>query len=131
MTEKFENKNLLSDEELVAMFFDENRQELADEGFSQHVMKQLPSQSSLRLRRVWTLLCWLVGIAFFFFADGIGQVKRVAVNALGNFEGFLTLVDFSSLPITTILAAILLIAFIVAWELSEKIFRKIFRTSPF
>ena len=123
------NNQPLSDDELVAMFFDENRQEIEDNGFSHHVMKQLPSQS-IWLRRVWTLVCWVVGIAFFFFGDGIEQLKLVLFNATGNFVGFLSSIDFSNLPIMPTMAAILLIAAIVTWSLSEKIF-KILRTSPF
>jgi hypothetical protein len=120
------NNQPLSDDELVAMFFDENRQELADDGFSHHVMKQLPSRS-IRLRRIWTAVCTVVGIAFFFLADGIGQLKLVLFNATGNFVGFLSSIDLSNLPITALLAAILLITAFVTWDWSEKTFR----TSPF
>ena len=115
----------LSDDELVAMFFEENRQEIEDDGFSQHVMKQLPSQS-IRLSRIWTLVCSVVGVAFFFLADGIGQLKLVLFNATGNFVGFLASIDFSNLPITAILTAILLITALATWDLSEKFFK----TSP-
>ena len=78
MTEKFENKNLLSDEELVAMFFDENRQELADEGFSHQVMHRLPTRS-VRLNRIWTALCSVVGIVFFILFDGTSLSRRLAI----------------------------------------------------
>lgn len=112
------NNQPLSDDELVAMFFEENRQEIEDNGFSHHVMKQLQSQS-IWLRRAWTLVCWVVGIAFFFFADGIGLLKRVLFNATGNFIGFLSSIDFQGLSPLMILVAIGLLMLIVAWNIAE------------
>ena len=112
------NNQPLSDDELVAMFFEENRQEIEDNGFSHHVMKQLPSQS-IWLRRAWSLVCWVVGIAFFFFADGIGLLKRVLFNATGNFIGFLSSIDFQGLSPLMIIVAIGLLMLIVAWNIAE------------
>lgn len=112
------NNQPLSDDELVAMFFDENRQEIEDNGFSHHVMKQLPLQS-IWLRRAWSLVCWVVGIAFFFFADGIGLLKRVLFNATGNFIGFLSSIDFQGISPLMILVAIGLLMLIVAWNIAE------------
>ena len=112
------NNQPLSDDELVAMFFEENRQEIEDNGFSGQVMHSLPSQS-IWLRRAWTLLCWVVGIAFFFFADGIGLLKRVLFNATGNFIGFLSSIDFQGLSPLMILVAIGLLMLIVAWNIAE------------
>ena len=112
------NNQPLSDDELVAMFFEENRQEIEDNGFSHHVMKQLPSRS-IRLRRIWTAVCTVVGIAFFFLADGIGLLKRVLFNATGNFIGFLSSIDFQSFSPLMILVAIGLLMLIVAWNIAE------------
>lgn len=112
------NNQPLSDDELVAMFFEENRQEIEDNGFSGQVMHSLPSQS-IWLRRAWTLVCWVVGIAFFFFADGIGLLKRVLFNATGNFIGFLSSIDFQGISPLMILVAIGLLMLIVAWNIAE------------
>lgn len=112
------NNQPLSDDELVAMFFEENRQEIEDNGFSGQVMHSLPSQS-IWLRRAWTLVCWVVGIAFFFFADGVGLLKRVLFNAMGNFIGFLSSIDFQGLSPLMIIVAIGLLMLIVAWNIAE------------
>ena len=112
------NNQPLSDDELVAMFFEENRQEIEDNGFSGQVMHSLPSQS-IWLRRAWTLVCWVVGIAFFFFADGIGQLKLVLFNATGNFMGFLSSIDFHSWSPLMVLAAIGLLMVFGAWNIAE------------
>ena len=112
------NNQPLSDDELVAMFFEENRQEIEDNGFSGQVMHSLPSQS-IWLRRAWSLVCWVVGIAFFFFADGVGLLKRVLFNATGNFIGFLSSIDFQGLSPLMIFVAIGLLMLIVAWNIAE------------
>lgn len=108
------NKAVLSDDELLAQFFDENRIDLADDGFSARVMQQLPSQS-VRLSRIWTFVCVLAGIAFFIWADGLGQLRRVAVNSAGNIVGFLSSVDFSmTSPLMIYAAASLLALFAIS-----------------
>ena len=112
------NNQPLSDDELLAMFFEENRQEIEDNGFSHHVMKQLPSRS-IRLRRIWTAVCTVVGIAFFFLADGIGQLKLVLFNATGNFVGFLSSIDLQGLSPLMIAATIGLLMFLGAWNIAE------------
>ena len=106
----------MTDDELVAMFFEENRQELADDGFSQRVMRQLPSRS-LRLSRIWTALCLLAGIGFFVWIDGLSQLRRVLWNMLGNFEGFVSSIDFSGTSPVMILASLLVFTMFVAWNL--------------
>lgn len=49
------------DELLVRKFFEENKVELADDGFSQRVMRRLPDRTR-RLSRIWTAVCTLAGI---------------------------------------------------------------------
>lgn len=120
MKEKNLNQQPLSDDELVAMFFEENRQEVEDNGFSGQVMHSLPSQS-MWIRRAWTLVCWVVGIAFFFFADGVGLLKRVLFNALGNFLGFASSIDFQGLSPLMIIAAIGLVMLFGAWNIAENL----------
>ena len=105
---------VLDDDELLARFFNENRVELADDGFSARVMQQLPSRS-VRLSRIWTLVCTLAGVVFLVWADGLGQLRRVAVNSIGNFEGFLSSFDFSMMSPLMVYAAIsLLVLFAVS-----------------
>lgn len=109
-----DNKAMLSDDELLAQFFNENRIELEDNGFSARVIQQLPSRL-VRLSRIWTFVCILVGIAFFIWADGLSQLRRVAVNSMGNFVGFLSSVDFSvTSPLMIYAALSLLVLFAVS-----------------
>ena len=118
----FDNNKVLSDDELVAMFFAEQKQELEDDGFSKRVMQQLPSRS-LRLSRIWTLVCSLLGIGLFFWADGFGQLKRLFLNAFGNLGGFLSSVDLSNISPMMVIFAIATFYLIIAWNVLVEVKR--------
>ena len=113
--ETFDNNRMLSDDELVAMFFAEQKQELEDKGFSQRVMQQLPSRT-VRLSRIWTVVCSVLGIVFLIWADAFAQLKMLLLNALGNLGGFLSSVDFSGTSPLMLLAAMAVCALLVAWN---------------
>lgn len=118
----FDNNKVLSDDELVAMFFAEQKQELEDDGFSKRVMQQLPSRS-LRLSRIWTLVCSLLGIGLFFCADGFVQLKRLFLNAFGNLGGFLSSVDLSNISPMMVIFAIATFYLIIAWNVLVEVKR--------
>ena len=69
MTE-YENKRIVS-------FFEEYaRKEIADDGFSQRVMRSLPSHDYVykqRLNRIWTAVCALAAVVLFVRADGFAD----------------------------------------------------------
>ena len=48
----------IDNDKLLRDFFTENRQEIADRGFSRRVMHHLPDRSN-RLARIWNALSWL------------------------------------------------------------------------
>lgn len=60
-----ENKELLTDgdELLVRSFFEENKIEIADNGFTGRVMRRLPSPS-VHLNRIWTAVCACLGVVW-------------------------------------------------------------------
>ena len=67
-----------NDEQMLIRFFEENKLEIADDGFTGRVARQLPSKVG-KLNRIWSVICWVFGIALFFMMDGIGQMYRVAI----------------------------------------------------
>ena len=87
-----------NDEQMLMRFFDEHRMDIADDGFTKQVMRQLPTRT-LRLNRWWTVICWAIGIAIFFLIDGVGQLRRVLGSMLGDVIGIFTSLH---LPVTTI-----------------------------
>lgn len=67
-----------NDDKLLKQFFSENKQEIADNGFSRRVMHRLPSHSK-RIYRIWDFCCFAVAAALFVALDGfqlIGNTLR-------------------------------------------------------
>ena len=67
--EEIDNDKLLHD------FFAENKQEIADNGFSQRVMHHLPSQSNW-LTRIRTALIVIIGTILFVWLGGVEATLR-------------------------------------------------------
>lgn len=79
------------DEKLIVRFFEANRiGEIEDRGFSRRVMRQLPVSRMHRLNTLWTLLCTLIAVVYFFMHQGT-RVLFVAFSHLWN-NFFATLV---------------------------------------
>lgn len=66
-----------NDDKLIAQFFAEHKQEVADQGFSRRVMHRLPYRKN-RIYLVWNFLCFTLAAALFVWLDG----ARMIWNAL-------------------------------------------------
>lgn len=77
------------DERLIARFFQENKKEIPDDGFTRRVMRRLPTRTR-RLSRLWTLLCSVAGVVFFLLTDGIDSLRAALGNVAGDFIGSLS-----------------------------------------
>ena len=86
--EEIDNDKLLHD------FFAENKQEIADNGFSQRVMHHLPSQSN-GLTCIRTALIVIIGTILFVWLGGVEATLRNMQEATAN-------IDQKSLIIITI-----------------------------
>lgn len=86
--EEIDNDKLLHD------FFAENKQEIADNGFSQRIMHHLPSQSNW-LTRIRTALIVIIGTILFVWLGGVEATLRNMQEATAN-------IDQKSLIIITI-----------------------------
>ena len=82
-----------NDEKLIAKFFAKNKQEFADNGFSERVMQRLPAQEAVLLNRIWTLLCVAVGVIFIALTAGLACIQTILHNILGDFIGQFASVD--------------------------------------
>ncbi len=67
------------DELLVKKFFEGNRIDLPDDGFSHRVMRRLPDRER-RLNRLWTALCVVVGVVCCVKFDWIGGLSECVSN---------------------------------------------------
>lgn len=59
-----------NNDKLLENFFAENRQEVADNGFSRRVMRHLPNRSN-RLARLWTAGGFTLAAVLFVLMDGL------------------------------------------------------------
>lgn len=64
------------DELLVSKFFDENKIDVADNGFSRRVTRRLPDRER-RLNRIWTAVCLVLGAALAVLFDWLGALVDV------------------------------------------------------
>lgn len=77
--EEIDNDKLLHD------FFAENKQEIADNGFSQRVMHHLPSQNNW-LVRIRTALIVIIGTILFVWLGGVEATLRNMQEAIANID---------------------------------------------
>ena len=62
-----------NDDKLLVAFFAENRQEIADNGFTRRVMHHLPDRTR-RISQVWVTFCFTLALVLFFAFDGLQLV---------------------------------------------------------
>lgn len=79
------------DEELLQRFFaDSARMDIADDGFTDRLMRRLPEEVDARcyrLYRLWTAAMIAVCVAVFFFVNGFQLLKLRVCGAVGGFLG--------------------------------------------
>lgn len=79
------------DEALLQRFFaDSTRMDIADDGFTDRLMRRLPEEVDVRcyrLYRLWTAAMAAVCVAVFFFVNGFELLKLRVCGAVGGFLG--------------------------------------------
>lgn len=63
----------IDDDILLKQFFNENRQEIADNGFTERVMKRLPGRAN-RLANILMAVGVILAVILFFVLDGLGAI---------------------------------------------------------
>ena len=95
----------IDNDKLLRDFFAENKQEIADNGFSRRVMHHLPDRSN-RLSRIWSAFVMTVAAALFVWLGGLdatwGTIREV-------FIGMITHGTSSLDPKSIIIAAVVLL----------------------
>lgn len=76
-----------TDDILLKDFFNENKQDIADGGFTRRVMHNLPDSGN-RITRILTLICLVISTVLFVIYDGfhaiIGIMREVFVSVIQN-----------------------------------------------
>lgn len=96
-----------NDDKLLNLFFAEHRQEIADNGFSRRVIRNLPDRSQ-RLSQIWVTFCFTLALVLFVAFDGL----RLVLDTLR--ETFTTAVHTGATeldPKSLIIAGIVLLYF--------------------
>ena len=77
----------IDNDKLLRDFFTENRQEIADRGFSRRVMHHLPDRSN-RLARIWNAFVMAVGAVLFVSLGGPeaawGMIREVFIGMINH-----------------------------------------------
>lgn len=76
-------------DKLLKDFFGEHKQDIADNGFSHRVMRNLPDRS-LRISRIWTTCCGALALILFLALDGLQAIAGVLR------EVFISMVQYSA-----------------------------------
>ncbi|MBO4825692.1 MAG: DUF5056 domain-containing protein [Prevotella sp.] len=105
------------DEQMLEMFFSDQRTEIQDHGFSRRVMRQLPSRGN-KLSRWWTVLCTIVGVAFFIFIRGWEQLANALTVAVRTVPAQDV---FHLTPITILVAMFVLVFMALARQVETEI----------
>lgn len=115
----------MEDDRLLMQFFGEHQLgEVPDNGFSERVMEHLPDSRLVRLSRLWTMVCMLIGLAGFVRVRGwnvlFHYVERLEVPRLQ----YLPMVAWAYMKaflasgyVPTILASVVVIA--AVWIYNE------------
>lgn len=97
-----------NNDKLLEQFFADNRQEIADNGFTRRVMHRLPSNSR-RLSQIWTAFCFTLALVLFVAFDGLqlvlGTLRETFTTAV---ESGATQLD----PKSLIVAGVVLLYFV-------------------
>ena len=75
------------DDNLLKQFFSENKQEIADNGFTRRVMQSLPNRDT-KIANILVSLCALASLILFVVSDGllalVGVLREVFVSIVQN-----------------------------------------------
>lgn len=95
------------DELIVRKFFEENKVDIPDDGFSRRVMRRLPDRAR-RLNRIWTAVCVLSGLLLAAKCGWIGALVTCFCDFFANLDVHLWLVGRPCLVWLLLLSAIFL-----------------------
>ena len=107
-----------NDEQLIARFFADNKQDIADKGFTRKVMRQLPVPAQ-RLNRVWTAICSVAAVVFFFLFNGVAAVKNILIQLGGDLLGGFVSLEVGGVSPIFIYLGVLSAALVWAYNVVE------------
>ena len=77
----------VDNDKILRNFFTENKQEIADNGFSRRVMRHLPDRN-YRLARLWTAFVMIAAAVLFIWLGGLeaawGTIREVLIGMINH-----------------------------------------------
>lgn len=95
-----------TDDKLLKQFFNEQKHEIPDDGFSKRVMRNLPRDK--KVSGIWISLCGIAAVILFFAMNGLVTLGNIIREALVSFVGIA-----STTSIDIRMAAILALALLI------------------
>lgn len=90
------------DDKTISQFFQAEKKEVKDNGFSRRVMRNLPDRGE-KLSKMWAAFCMITGIVLFFLFDGLDAILNILREAFnGAMQSGITHLDTKSLLIAAI-----------------------------
>lgn len=103
----------VDNDKLLRDFFAENKQEIADNGFSRRVMRHLPDRSH-RLARIWSAFVMAVAVVLFFWLDGFEAAWRT-IREVDMVNHGITSLDPKSIIIATVVLLFMATRKVASW----------------
>jgi hypothetical protein len=90
------------EDKMINQFFQAEKREVKDNGFSRRVMRNLPDRGE-QLSKIWIAFCTTIGIVLFFLFNGLEAILNILREAFnGAMQNGITHLDTKSLLIASI-----------------------------
>lgn len=108
------------DKRIVSFFEEYARKEIADDGFSQRVMRSLPSHDYVykqRLNRIWMAVCALAAVVLFVRADGFAVLKGIAADFVVDAFTSTMSIDVSGVSLLMVVMTLLTFVYVAIYNI--------------
>lgn len=109
-----------NDDILLKQFFDQHKQQIADNGFSEKVMQRIPQQSA-RPYIIWQIVCVCLGVVLFLTCGGIASLRAFGQDMFANIMSYLISIDLSGVSPLMLLATICAALYGSLWLIKENL----------
>lgn len=111
------DNEIKTDDQLLEQFFSSFKRDIPDDGFSHKVMRKLPLRAK-RANAVWSIFCLMVGVALFIVFNGLGDLRAIASNFVGDVIGYVASIHLSLFSLVSLWATMALLALVGFYNVS-------------
>lgn len=111
------DNEIKTDDQLLEQFFSSFKRDIPDDGFSHKVMRRLPLRAK-RVNAAWSIFCLMVGVALFIVFNGLGDLRAIASNFVGDVIGYVASIHLSLFSLVSLWATMALLALVGFYNVS-------------